>query len=363
MRFINSTNKIYIFEKWSLVLNFTAMMAAVNSKSDSEIFTITVDPCQSSMRVDKYIHLRLSNTSRNSIQQALDEGLILVNKHKAKASYKIKPQDCITIAGYRTQPPLELIPEALPLDIIYEDKSLLIVDKPPNLVVHPGHGHKSGTLVNGLIYRYKNLPNNRASDKPGLVHRIDKNTSGLLLIAKTPTALTFLARQFAEHTIQRTYYALVWGVPKKSKGTIVNYLNRSSKDPRIRAVNPDNIGKKAITHYEVLEDLGFVALLRCQLETGRTHQIRVHLKHLGHPLFNDELYGGSKILKGLRSAKYKTFVENCFKILPRQALHAKTLGFIHPESLENMSFESPLPADFQGALERWQKWARQAFKY
>lgn len=338
------------------------MIPAVDSNSESELFTIEVDTSQRPMRVDKYVHLRLSNTSRNHIQQALNEGLILVNNRKVKVSYKIKPQDYITITDYRTQQPVELIPEDIALEIIYEDDSLLIVDKPPNLVVHPGHGHPSGTLVNGLIYRYQNLPKNRASDKPGLVHRIDKNTSGLLLVAKTATALTFLARQFAEHTIQRTYYALVWGVPKNQTGTIINYLNRSPKDRRIRAVNPDNIGKKAITHYKVLEDLGFVALLQCQLETGRTHQIRAHLKHLGHPLFSDELYGGSKILKGLRSAKYKIFVENCFKLLPRQALHAKTLGFVHPKTLKDMYFESPLPSDFQKVLERWQKWSEQAFK-
>ena len=288
-------------------------------------FTIIVDDNQRPLRIDKYLKIKLANKSRNFIQYCLENGTIKVGNQIIKSSYKVKPKDVITLKTYKPTS-LEIIPQNIPLDIIYEDDSILVINKPDNLVVHPGNGHKDRTLVNGLLYRYKNLPKNQ-TDKPGLVHRIDKNTSGLLLIAKTQQALSFLGKQFAEHSIQRSYYVFVWGVPKQKRGIIINYLDRSSKDRRIRIVSPDDSGKKAITHYEVLEDLVFASLLRCQLETGRTHQIRVHLKYLGHTVFNDERYGGNKILRGQRLAKYKTFVENCFKILPRQALHAKTLGF------------------------------------
>ncbi len=328
------------------------------SNSEKSDFFLFVDTNQTPVRIDKYLHLKLSSMSRSFIQNSINQGFITVNNKRVKASYKVQAKDKIYLEDYKASKSIELLPENITLDIVYEDDTILIINKPPNLVVHPGNGHKNGTLVNGLVYHYKDLPMGSQIDKPGLVHRIDKDTSGLLLVAKTPEALNFLSKQFANHTIKRTYQALVWGVPKKHKDTITNYLNRSTKDRRIRIVNPDNVGKKAITHYEVLENLLFVSLIQCRLETGRTHQIRVHLKHLGHPLFNDKQYGGNKILKGQPLAKYKSFVENCFKILPRQALHAKTLGFIHPKTKENIFFESPLPIDFQKTLEKWQHYVK-----
>jgi 23S rRNA pseudouridine1911/1915/1917 synthase len=321
-----------------------------------EHYRIIVDKGQSLLRIDKYLLDRLPNVSRTKIQDGIDSGFVLVNDKKIKANYKVHPADVITVSLPEPPRDTDVIPENIPLNIVYEDNNLLVVNKSAGMVVHPAYQNWSGTLVNALTYHFRNLPtmpNN--TGRPGLVHRIDKDTSGLLVIAKTELAMMSLAKQFFHHTIERTYYALVWGEPKEDKGTIHSFLGRNPKDRREVIVYKDDQegGKEAITHYEVLERLRYVSLIKCNLETGRTHQIRAHLKSIGHPLFNDETYGGNVILKGNSFSKYKTFVENCFKMMPRQALHAKSLGFIHPESQEKLFFDSELPEDFDSVLQKW----------
>ncbi len=320
-----------------------------------EHYRFVADPGQSFLRVDKFLSNRIEGTSRNRIQTAADAGSILVNGNPVKSNYRVKPGDEVTVVMDYPRRELKIIPENIPLNIVYEDDQLLVINKPPGLVVHPGHGNYSGTLVNALAYRYKDLPLYNASDpRPGLVHRIDKNTSGLLLVAKTEQAKLNLALQFFNKTTKRQYRALVWGNLAEEEGTIEGNIGRSPKDRQVFTVFADaKMGKPAVTHYRVIERLGYVNLVECVLETGRTHQIRVHMKHIGHPLFNDDVYGGDKILKGTTFAKYKQFVENCFTLLPRQALHAKTLGFVHPVTHEEMLFDSEIPADMQQVIEKW----------
>ncbi|NBU80498.1 MAG: RluA family pseudouridine synthase [Flavobacteriaceae bacterium] len=319
------------------------------------------DKGQSLLRVDKFLMQLVANATRNKIQKAADDGNIWVNDVPVKSSYRVKPFDVVRVM--LSHPPFEnlILPEDIPLDIVYEDDSLLVINKPPGLVVHPGHGNYTGTLVNALAYHFENLPKN-SSDRPGLVHRIDKNTSGLLVVAKTEQAMTQLAKQFEDKTTEREYIALVWGNVKEEEGTIEGNIARHVKDRMQMAVFPDcEIGKHAVTHYKVLERLGYVTLVSCKLETGRTHQIRVHMKYIGHTLFNDERYGGNLILKGTTFTKYKQFIDNCFKILPRQALHAKTLGFSHPTTKENMRFDTELPQDMKDCIEKWRNYAKTGF--
>ena len=311
---------------------------------------------QAFLRIDKYLMNMIPNATRNKIQNAATAGDIYVNDVPVKSNYKVKPDDVIRIL--LTHPPFEnrIDPEDIPLDILYEDDSLLVINKPAGLVVHPGHGNYTGTLVNGLAFHFKDLPLN-SSERPGLVHRIDKNTSGLLVIAKTESAMTFLAKQFEDKTTEREYIAIVWGNVKEEEGTIEGNIDRHVKDRMQMAVFPEgDRGKHAVTHYKVLERLGYVTLVSCKLETGRTHQIRVHMKYIGHTLFNDERYGGNLILKGTTFTKYKQFIENCFKTLPRQALHAKTLGFQHPVTKEYMQFNSDLPQDMVDCIEKWRNY-------
>jgi len=331
------------------------------SLSEDELFEhyrIVCDKGQSQIRIDKFLLDRIQNATRTRIQNAIEAESIKVNDKPTKASYKIKPLDIITIS--LPHPPREdvLIPENIPLNIIYEDDQILIVNKLPGMVVHPAFGNWTGTLVNALAYHFQNLPTHRNGEiRPGLVHRIDKDTSGLLVIAKTDFAMTFMAKQFAEHTIERTYYAIAWGVPEPREGTIQNYLGRSMKDRKIMTTyQKEEDGKLAITHYKVLKQYHYVSLVQCNLETGRTHQIRVHMKSIGHSLFNDSTYGGNSVVKGTVTGKYKQFVENCFNLLPRQALHAKTLGIIHPTTKEFMQFDSELPADMQAVLNKWERY-------
>jgi len=321
-----------------------------------EHYSLTVDPGQTQVRIDKFIVNRIDSASRSKIQAAADAGNILVNGKSVKSNYKVKPGDEISIVMDFPRRELKIIPEDIPLDIVYEDDQLIVINKPAGLVVHPGHGNYTGTLVNALAWHYKDLPLfNEANDpRPGLVHRIDKNTSGLMVVAKTELAKTKLALQFFDKTTKRQYVALVWGRLKEPEGTIEGNIGRSVKDRQVFTVYEDGEhGKHAVTHYRLLEELGYVSLVQCQLETGRTHQIRVHMKHIGHPLFNDDTYGGDKILWGTTFSKYKQFVANCFKILPRQALHAKTLGFVHPTTGEEMLFDSELAQDMQNAITKW----------
>lgn len=330
------------------------------SSSDSlyEHYAFTADPGQSPLRVDKFLMARIENATRNKIQQAAKAGSIFVGDNVVKSNYKVKGGDTVKVLF--SHPPYEslLVPEPIPLDVVFEDEVLVVLNKPAGLVVHPGHGNYSGTLLNGLLHHFKQLPKN-ANDRPGLVHRIDKDTSGLLVVAKTDTAMTHLAKQFFDKTSERKYTALVWGDVKEDAGTITGAIGRHPKNRLQMAVFEDNSqGKEAVTHYQVLERFGYVTLLECQLETGRTHQIRAHMKHFGHTLFNDARYGGDSILKGTSFSKYKQFVENCFTLLPRQALHAKTLGFIHPVSGKLMQFDSSLPDDFISAVEKWRHYAQ-----
>ena len=323
-----------------------------------EHFSFLVDKGQEPVRVDKFLMNRIENATRNKIQKAAKSGYIFSNENPVKQNYKVKPGDNIKVMFHH--PPYEnlIVGEKIDIDIIYEDNDILVVNKPPNQVVHPGHGNYSGTLLNGLIYHNENLPENR-DGRPGLVHRIDKDTSGLLVVAKSDTALTKLSEQFFHKTIDRKYLAIVWGTPSPEQGTIDKYLSRDKKNRMIMSVPVDqDIGKRAITHYKVVEKLGYVSLVECELETGRTHQIRAHMKHIGNPIFNDERYGGDKILKGTIFNKYKQFVENCFKLLPRQALHAKTLSFNHPRTNERLAFETELPNDFKSCFEKWKNYSK-----
>ncbi len=323
-----------------------------------EHYRLTVDAGQSSVRIDKYLSNRIENASRSRIQAAADAGSILVNGTVVKSNYKIKPNDDIQIVMDYPRHELKIIPEDIPLDIVYEDEHLIVINKPAGLVVHPGHGNYTGTLVNALAYYFKDLPLFNSEDpRPGLVHRIDKDTSGLLVVAKTDLAKNKLALQFFEKTSERLYHALVWGSVKDDEGTIVGNIGRSLNNRQVFTVFPEeDYGKHAVTHYKVLRRIGYVTLVECKLETGRTHQIRVHMKYINHPLFNDSNYGGDQILRGTTFSKYRQFVQNCFKILPRQALHAKTLGFVHPATGEKMLFNSELPADMTEAIEKWENY-------
>jgi 23S rRNA pseudouridine1911/1915/1917 synthase len=327
-----------------------------------EHFRFVVDKGTNTIRVDKYLVNCMSNTSRNRIQEAADAGNILVNGKPVKSNYKAKPFDIITIVLAYPPTEFEIIPQDIPLKIVYEDDDIMLVDKQPNLVVHPGFGNFDGTLLNAIAFHMKDHPDFDPNDsRIGLVHRIDKDTSGLLLIAKTEQAKTNLGKQFFEKTTQRRYQALVWGTVKEDEGTIIGDLARDPRDRMLFKVFPEGenpVAKHAITHYKVLERLAYVTLVECRLETGRTHQIRVHMKHIGHVIFNDERYGGHDILKGTTSSKYKQFVKNCFEICPRQALHAKTLGFVHPRTGEFMHFESELPVDMQQLIEKWRGYAK-----
>ena len=320
-----------------------------------EHFRFETDPGQTALRIDKFLFNRLESTSRTRIQNAANAGNILVDGTPVKPNYKVKPGQVIQIV--LPQPPreIELIPEDIPLDIVFEDEHLVIVNKKPGMVVHPGYGNYTGTLINALMWHFKDLPLFQSGEsRPGLVHRIDKNTSGLLVIAKNEFALNHLARQFFEHTTGRKYTALVWGTPKEDEATITGNIGRSLKDRKVMFVFKDGSeGKPAITHYKILEKLGYVSLVECRLETGRTHQIRVHMSSENHPLFNDPEYGGDKILKGTTFTKYQQFVRNCFSILPRQALHARYLSFDHPVSGERMEFDSPIPEDMSTVIEKW----------
>jgi 23S rRNA pseudouridine1911/1915/1917 synthase len=323
-----------------------------------EHYRFDVPKGQLLLRIDKYLMNMIPNATRNKIQNAATGGDIYVNDIPVKSNYKVKPLDVIRIM--LSHPPFEnrVDPEDIPLDIVYEDDALLLVNKPPDFVVHPGHGNYTGTLVNALAFHFENLPMN-SSERPGLVHRIDKDTSGLLVIAKTEAAMTHLAKQFEAKTTEREYIALVWGNVVADEGTIEGNIARHVKDRMQMAVFADpEIGKPAVTHYKVLERFGYVTLVSCVLETGRTHQIRVHMKHIGHPLFNDARYGGDLILKGTTFTKYKQFIENCFKALPRQALHAKTLGFMHPTTGKMMRFDTELPQDFQDCIEKWRGYSK-----
>ena len=320
-----------------------------------EHFRVVVDKGQAQVRIDKYLFERIVNASRNRIQKAADAGFVMANGKPVKASYKVKPLDVLTVMMDRPRYENDIIPEDIPLDVVYEDDDLMVINKPAGLVVHPGCGNYHGTLVNAIAWHLRNVPSYDPNDpQVGLVHRIDKDTSGLLVIAKTPDAKTSLGMQFYNKTTKREYNALVWGIVEADKGTITGNIGRNPKDRMQMAVLSDpEQGKHAVTHYEVLERLGYVTLVKCVLETGRTHQIRVHMKHIGHVLFNDERYGGHEILKGTHFSKYKQFVNNCFDTCPRQALHAKTLGFVHPRTGKEMFFTSELPDDMTNLLERW----------
>ncbi|WP_093025665.1 RluA family pseudouridine synthase [Pustulibacterium marinum] len=323
-----------------------------------EHYSFKADKGQQPYRIDKFLMNRIENATRNKIQQAAKNGNIYVNGEVVKQNYKVKAFDEIKVLF--EHPPHEylLTPENIPLDIVYEDETLLVVNKPAGMVVHPGHGNYSGTLINALIYHFDNLPLN-SNERPGLVHRIDKDTSGLLVIAKTENALNHLSKQFFDKTSEREYVALVWGNVEEEEGTVEGHIGRHPKNRLQMAVFPDgDQGKEAVTHYKVLERLGYVTLISCKLETGRTHQIRVHMKHIGHTLFNDERYGGERILKGTTFTKYKQFVENSFKVLPRQALHAKTLGFEHPVTGEFLRFNTEIPEDMQECIDKWRNYAK-----
>ncbi|MBP9848893.1 MAG: RluA family pseudouridine synthase [Flavobacterium sp.] len=313
---------------------------------------------QSALRVDKFLMNLIENTTRNKIQQAAENGSILVNDVAVKSNYKVKAGDIVRLVLAHPTYEQLLTPENILLDIVYEDDQLLVINKPAGMVVHPGHGNYSGTLVNALAYHFENLPMN-SSDRPGLVHRIDKDTTGLLVVAKTEHAMAYLSKQFAEKTSEREYIALVWGNLEEEEGTVEGSIGRHDTNRMRMAVHEsDEKGKPAVTHYKVLERFGYVTLVSCQLETGRTHQIRVHMKHIGHTLFNDERYGGDAILKGTTFTKYKQFVDNCFKVLPRQALHAKTLGFEHPITKEFLRFDTPIPQDLQECIEKWRVYSK-----
>ena len=323
-----------------------------------EHFRVVVDKGQGPVRVDKYLFERLVNSSRNRIQKAADAGFVMANGKPVKSNYKVKPLDVLTVMMDRPRYNNDIVPEDIPLNIVYEDDYLMVVNKPAGLVVHPGCGNYHGTLVNAIAWHLKDNKNYDPNDpQVGLVHRIDKDTSGLLLIAKTPDAKTHLGLQFFNKTTKRKYQALVWGIVEEDEGRIEGNIARNPKDRMQMAVFSDpEIGKHAVTHYRVLERLGYVTLVECVLETGRTHQIRVHMKHIGHVLFNDERYGGHEILKGTHFSKYKQFVNNCFDICPRQALHAMTLGFVHPKTGEEMFFTSELPDDMSMLIDKWRSY-------
>jgi 23S rRNA pseudouridine1911/1915/1917 synthase len=332
-------------------------------QEDDELFEhhrIVVDGGQGLVRIDKFLMDRLSNVTRTKIQNGIHDGFVKVNDKAIKPNHKIHPGDLITVSFPEPPRDNEVRPENIPLDILFEDEYLLVVNKAAGMVVHPAFQNWSGTLVNALTFHFQNLPEMPGNTgRPGLVHRIDKDTSGLLVIAKTELALTSLAKQFFDHSIERTYWALVWGEPDPPAGTINVNVGRSLKDRRITTAFPQaDYGRTAITHFRVLKSLRYVSLVECKLETGRTHQIRAHMKFLGHPLFNDAMYGGDQVLKGTTFSKYKQFVDNCFQLMPRQALHAKTLGFVHPASKKFIQFDSILPPDFASVIEKWEHYVK-----
>lgn len=337
-------------------------MYETNYKDDREgmfeHFRFEVDKGQSPLRIDKFLVNKLENISRNRIQSAADAGNILVNDKPVKSNYKVKPDDTISIVMSYPPREIEIVPENIPLNIIYEDDHLLVLNKEAGMIVHPGHGNFEGTLVNALYYHFKDLPLFQTGEiRAGLVHRLDKNTSGLLVIAKTDLVHNKLAKQFFNRTIVRKYLAIIWGEPKQNEGTITGHIGRNPKDRvKMYVFSDGSHGKHAVTHYKVLEHLGYLSLVECRLDTGRTHQIRVHFQYIKHPLFNDPDYGGDRILKGTTFSKYKQFVQNCFKILPRQALHAKSLEFIHPVTGEHMVFDSNLPDDMKMVIEKWKEY-------
>ncbi|MBO3117721.1 RluA family pseudouridine synthase [Winogradskyella sp. DF17] len=339
-------------------------MPVIDNSQDAsdryEHHSFKVDKGQSPIRIDKYLLNYIENITRSKIQNAAKEGGVLVNGSPVKSNYKVRPHDTISVTFEHPNYEQLLVAEDIPIDIIYEDEDVLVVNKPAGMVVHPGHGNYSGTLINALIYHFENLPKN-SSDRPGLVHRIDKDTTGLLVVAKTEKAMHHLSNQFAEKTSEREYIALVWGNVEEGEGTVEGHIGRHPKNRLQNTVfegEDSHKGKPATTHYKVLERFGYVTLLSCKLETGRTHQIRVHMKHIGHTLFNDERYGGNAVLKGTTFTKYKQFVENCFKILPRQALHARTLGFNHPITGEFLKFEIDIPSDMVQCIEKWRHYAK-----
>jgi 23S rRNA pseudouridine1911/1915/1917 synthase len=320
-----------------------------------EHFKIVADKGQVLLRVDKFLQNRIENTSRSRIQNAADAGNIHVNGKPVKSNYKVKPFDAVAVVFAFPPRDRELKAENIPLDIVYEDDDVIIINKKPGMVVHPGFGNYSGTLMNAVLYHFQSLPLfQQNTPRPGLVHRLDKNTSGIMVLAKNEYAMTHLARQFFERTTKRTYVALVWGDFKEDSGTITGHIDRDIRDRKTFTVYPDGeTGRHAVTHYKVLQRFGYVTLVQCNLETGRTHQIRVHMRYIGHPLFNDDTYGGDKILKGTTFTNYKAFVNNCFATIPRHALHAKSLGFEHPVTKKEMLFDSEYPEDLKAVLERW----------
>lgn len=333
------------------------------TEENSELFEhhrIVVDPGQDAMRIDKFLFNRIENVSRNKVQQAAKAGNVLVNDKPVKSNYNIRPGDIIAVV--MTYPPreVEILSEDIPLTIVYEDNDVIVIDKQAGLVVHPGHGNYTGTMLNALMHYFRET-NARVENEFGyLVHRIDKDTSGLILVAKNEESQTKLAKQFFDHTVERAYRALIWGEPTAESGTITGHIGRSLKDRRVMTVFPDGeYGKEAVSHYSIVKKYGYVSQVECRLETGRTHQIRAHFRYIGHPLFNDERYGGDAILKGTTFTKYKQFVQNCFKIIPRQALHARTLGFVHPTTGKKMSFTSEFPEDMEQVLDKWEKYTYQ----
>jgi 23S rRNA pseudouridine1911/1915/1917 synthase len=352
-----------------LILDLLSMNASeeeelqdISQSQEDELYIhhhFVVDKGQQPLRIDVFLTNKITNATRNKVQQAAESGLITVNDKVIKQNYKVKPGDVVKVLMPHPKATYDLTPENIPLDIVYEDDDVILVNKPAGMVVHPGSGNYSGTLVNALSYHFQQLPNLKGNEnRPGLVHRIDKNTSGLLIIAKTEFAMAHLAKQFYYHTINRKYIALVWGTFDKSEGTIIGNIGRNKRYRMMMDVYPDgDEGKEAITHYKVIQKFTYTTLLECKLETGRTHQIRVHMKHIGHPIFNDETYGGDRIVKGTVYSRYKQFVENCFAAIPRHALHAASLGFIHPRNGEYMYFEVPIPADMQAVIDKWQNFS------
>ena len=323
-----------------------------------EHFRFEADPGQNTVRIDKFLSGKMLNTSRSRIQNAAKAGTIIVNGNAVKSNYKVKPKDIISVVMSHPPRDVEIIPQDIPINIMYEDEDIIVVHKSAGMVVHPGHNNYEGTLLNALRFHIdQKYPNHGPEIEANLVHRIDKDTSGVLLVAKNEIAQARLGKQFFDHSIERKYIALVWGDFNDEEGTIEGHIGRSLKDRRVMTVFADGeYGKTAITHYKVIERLGYVTAIQCQLETGRTHQIRAHMKYIGHPLFNDATYGGDQILKGTTFTKYKQFVNNCFKLIPRQALHAKSLGFIHPSTGEYMFFDSELPEDMQAVFEKWRNY-------
>jgi 23S rRNA pseudouridine1911/1915/1917 synthase len=336
---------------------------ALLDDQDDELFEhhrIVADPKQSSIRIDKFLMARLPNVTRTKIQTGINQGFVRVNDKDVKPNYRIRPNDIITVSLPEPPRDTEVVPEDIPLSIVFEDQHLMVINKPAGMVVHPAYQNWTGTLVNALAYHFKSLPHMAGNEgRHGLVHRIDKDTSGLLVVAKDEETITGLAKQFFDHTIERRYYALVWGIPDPPEGTIDQFVGRSLKDRRLTTVFPErDMGRNAVTHYRMLQDLRYVSVVECNLETGRTHQIRAHMKYIGHTLFNDAMYGGDQILKGTTFSKYKQFVDNCFKLLPRQALHAKTLGFVHPITKKFLQFDSELPQDIKDVIEKWENYVK-----